>query len=35
MLLIDHDHHVHGELSLELSAAVRCDAICFTPGLAR
>ena len=34
VLLIEHDHHVHGELALELSAAVRCDAVCFTPGLA-
>jgi hypothetical protein len=34
VLLIEHDHHVHGELSLELSEAVRCDAVCFTPGLA-
>jgi hypothetical protein len=34
VLLIEHDHHVYGELSLELSEAVRCDAVCFTPGLA-
>ena len=34
MLLFEHDHHAAGELTLELSDDVRCDAVCFTPGLA-
>jgi hypothetical protein len=34
LLLIEHDHHASGELSLELGEDVRCDAVCFTPGLA-
>jgi hypothetical protein len=34
LLLFDHHQHVHGELSLELGEDVRCDAVCFTPGLA-
>lgn len=34
MLLIAHDQHARGELSLELGEDVRCDAVCFTPGLA-
>ena len=33
-LLIEHERHEHGELSLELGDNVRCDALCFTPGLA-
>jgi hypothetical protein len=33
-LLIEHDHHQAGELALELGGDVRCDAVCFTPGLA-
>ncbi len=33
-LLIEHDRHSHSVLELDLSADVRCDAICFTPGLA-
>ena len=32
--LIRHDRSTRGELSLELSAGVRCHAVCFTPGLA-
>ncbi len=32
-LLIGHRHHSAGELELELGADVRCDAVCFTPGL--
>ncbi len=34
MLLFEHHHHAHGELSLDLGEDVRCDAVCFTPGLA-
>jgi len=34
LLLIEHDHHARGELALELSDDVRCDGVCFTPGLA-
>jgi hypothetical protein len=34
VLLIAHNHHTHGELALELADDVRCDAVCFTPGLA-
>ena len=33
-LLVEHARHTHGELSLELGDDVRCDAVCFTPGLA-
>jgi hypothetical protein len=33
-LLISHRHHAHGELELELGRGVRCDGVCFTPGLA-
>jgi hypothetical protein len=33
-LLIEHQRHCHGELELELGPDVRCDAVCFTPGLA-
>ena len=34
LLLFEHGHHAHGELALELGSDVRCDAVCFTPGLA-
>jgi hypothetical protein len=33
-LLIEHDHHRAGELELDLGDGVRCDAVCFTAGLA-
>ena len=33
-LLIEHDRHSHGELDLSVGADVRCDAVCFTAGLA-
>ena len=33
-LLAGHEHHTQGELELDLGTAVRCDAVCFTPGLA-
>ncbi len=33
-LLIEHERHSKGTLELELGAGVRCDAVCFTPGLA-
>jgi hypothetical protein len=33
-LLIEHPRHSKGVLSLDLGPDVRCDAICFTPGLA-
>jgi hypothetical protein len=32
-LLIEHEGHRHGELALELGAGVRCDGVCFAPGL--
>jgi hypothetical protein len=32
-LLAAHARHTRAELVLELSAGVRCDAVCFTPGL--
>jgi hypothetical protein len=32
-LLVRHEQHTHGQLELELGADVRCDAVCFTPGL--
>jgi hypothetical protein len=32
-LLAEHAHHSAGELELELGRGVRCDGICFTPGL--
>jgi len=32
-LLVRHEHHGHGELELELGEHVRCDGVCFTPGL--
>jgi hypothetical protein len=34
-LLVEHDHHSHGELELIPGPDVRCDAVCFTAGLAR
>jgi len=34
-LLVAHEHHTAAELQLELGAGVRCDGVCFTPGLAR
>jgi hypothetical protein len=34
LLLFEHHHHARGELALELGDDVRCDAVCFTPGLA-
>jgi thiol-disulfide isomerase/thioredoxin len=33
-LLLSHERSTTGELELELSAGVRCHAVCFTPGLA-
>jgi hypothetical protein len=33
-LLIRHDRHSTGVLELELGQDVRCDGVCFTPGLA-
>jgi hypothetical protein len=33
-LLIAHEHHQRGDLALDLGADVRCDAVCFTAGLA-
>ncbi len=33
--LIAHERSTAGELQLELSAGVRCHAVCFTPGLAQ
>jgi hypothetical protein len=33
-LLLSHERHAHGSLELELGAGVRCDGVCFTPGLA-
>jgi hypothetical protein len=33
-LLIAHGRHSAGELELSLGAGVRCDGVCFTPGLA-
>jgi hypothetical protein len=33
-LLERHDRHAPGELVLELGEGVRCDGVCFTPGLA-
>ena len=32
--LVEHEHHTAGELMLELGRDVRCDGVCFTPGLA-
>jgi hypothetical protein len=34
LLLFEHQKHHRGELSLELGDDIRCDAVCFTPGLA-
>jgi thiol-disulfide isomerase/thioredoxin len=33
-LLISHERHSRGELELTAGTDVRCDAVCFTPGLA-
>jgi hypothetical protein len=33
-LLVEREHHSAGVLSLELGPGVRCDGVCFTPGLA-
>jgi hypothetical protein len=33
-LLISHERHSRGEFELSAGADVRCDAVCFTPGLA-
>jgi len=33
-VLVEHEHHTAGELALELGGDVRCDGVCFTPGLA-
>jgi hypothetical protein len=33
-LLIEHERHTAGELELELGPGVRCEAVCFTPGVA-
>jgi len=32
-LLVRHEHHGHGELELAFGEHVRCDGVCFTPGL--
>ena len=32
-LLVEHERHSAGELTLELGRGVRCDGVCFTPGL--
>jgi hypothetical protein len=32
-LLAEHERHSAGELELELGRGVRCDGVCFTPGL--
>ena len=32
-LLIEHERHGAGSLELELGRGVRCDGVCFTPGL--
>jgi hypothetical protein len=32
-LLLEHERHSAGELSLELGPGVRCDGVCFAPGL--
>jgi hypothetical protein len=31
---VEHERHTAGELALELGRDVRCDGVCFTPGLA-
>jgi mannose-6-phosphate isomerase-like protein (cupin superfamily) len=33
-VLVDHGHHAHGVLDLEVGEGVTCHAVCFTPGLA-
>jgi hypothetical protein len=33
-LLVAHERHTRGELALELGDGVRCDGVCFMPGLA-
>jgi hypothetical protein len=33
-VLVEHERHTAGELALELGRDVRCDGVCFTPGLA-
>ena len=32
--LVENPRHSAGELTLELGGDVRCDGVCFTPGLA-
>jgi len=32
-LLVEHERHSAGEVTLELGPRVRCDGVCFTPGL--
>jgi thiol-disulfide isomerase/thioredoxin len=32
-LLAHHERHARGELAVELGPGVRCDGVCFTPGL--
>jgi hypothetical protein len=32
-LLVEHERHRRGVLSLELGRGVRCDGVCFTPGV--
>ena len=32
-LLAAHERHTRAELTLELGGGVRCDGVCFTPGL--
>jgi len=32
--LVEHERHTRSELALELGRGVRCDGVCFTPGLA-
>lgn len=33
-LLVEHGHHEHGVLDLQVGDGVTCHAVCFTPGLA-
>jgi hypothetical protein len=31
--LIEHDRHTTGQLDLRIGEGVRCDGVCFLPGL--
>jgi len=33
LALVEHPHHTHGSLDLEVGDGVVCHAVCFTPGL--